>query len=467
MKFIAFNLFVLGIVQFSNGLNCYDCETYDFEGESSRTDYCYAPNATHLPKPCTADTGTIKSYCRTQFNINDGVVTYVKRDCAYSTSDEDTNSNAIPTNDKCRTNYYYSDNTATTTCYIHCSGEKCNSITTSTTVYVPRKCVQCNNETSPGCAVLTSAVNCPSTERYCSTTQSVVYDKAGNILHTIVTKGCTNNFEAVDQCRFTRIFRDNDDTLRNAGYKEFTCLSTCDTDGCNTKLPDGIRDNEEKPMLRCHQCSSDSSDCSGISRCPSGSTHCKSTVIYMISERTDLSYTDDPDYALVSVVRECANEAVGASCTETQMSGLGVRRVVCQETCTEDRCNSGWPARPKCLQCDSQNSDSYDACIQNPDPAEDCDYPYQKFCGISDYGIEKDLRVSVKGYPREFHRYCSHYDVGTGCVSETLRGTSVQRCNRTCSTDGCNVGGGGSMPLQTFIALTLPMLFGWLTQLYF
>lgn len=54
--------------------------------------------------------------------------------------------------------------------------------------------------------------------------------------------------------------------------------------------------------------------------------------------------------------------------------------------------------------------------------------------------IPFNLTAYVQGYPRQITRGCSYLDIGSSCESETIRGITVENCNYSCTTDGCNVG---------------------------
>uniref|UniRef100_H2ZC34 Uncharacterized protein n=1 Tax=Ciona savignyi TaxID=51511 RepID=H2ZC34_CIOSA len=97
-----------------------------------------------------------------------------------------------------------------------------------------------------------------------------------------------------------------------------------------------------------------------------GTTHCSMNATYLMANKDDLTFNDEtPVYQLESVYRDCATAAVTKSCTSSQVGTLSANRVVCQETCQMDGCNTGWPARPRCTQCTSSNVAGYDECQHN------------------------------------------------------------------------------------------------------
>ncbi|XP_077974386.1 uncharacterized protein LOC144430351 [Styela clava] len=497
-------------------LNCHSCTDTNFDGEAAET--CFnTVSVTTTSATCTADSGTTVYYCRTKFRVHDGVTTGVVRGCAASTSDEDTHSDAVPTADRCITVLDATGNpTAATECYYHCtpdncntektaslkqcpndcnsgasprqgrcnyitgvcvcesgwSGTDCNTAVTSTSSGASRKCVQCNSEIDSGCSTSTTSVDCPGTEAYCSTRTSTIFDGSDAVIRTVTTKACTSDFKAVDQCVFNALHSDSPISDTSVGYSEFNCFSTCDTNDCNTNTADGVINGNEAVALQCVVCS-DTSTCNTKTErqaCPSGSTHCKHTAIYLISDRVYLSHTADPEYKLLSVVRECATAAVTRECTEASVGSLSFKKVTCTETCQGDGCNVGWPARPECITCSSHiayDMDDYDQCLENPPMPAACSHPYHSSCIIHESGLEKGTRKSVEGYPRRITRGCSYAGIGNGCTSAQPRDTEIETCNRTCTTDGCNVGSGGLMPVVTLLTFLLPAAFGLLTQRYF
>ena len=49
-----------------------------------------------------------------------------------------------------------------------------------------------------------------------------------------------------------------------------------------------------------------------------------------------------PEYKLKSVDRVCTTKEVEKGCTEISVGDSTLKVVTCQETCTEDGCNTGW-----------------------------------------------------------------------------------------------------------------------------
>ncbi|XP_077974390.1 uncharacterized protein LOC144430352 [Styela clava] len=132
-------------------------------------------------------------------------------------------------------------------------------------------------------------------------------------------------------------------------------------------------------------------------------------------------------------------------------------------------------ARPECITCSTStgaivkdyDTDGYDECLENPLMPAACSHPYHSSCIIHKSGLEKGTRKSVEGYPRRIIRGCSYAGIGNGCTSAQPRDTEIETCNRTFTTDGCNVGSGCFMPVITLLAFFLPAAFGLLTQRYF
>ncbi|XP_077974389.1 uncharacterized protein LOC120330427 [Styela clava] len=512
MKYLTPFFVIFGILGRTYSLDCYVCNGAQYDGEAAETCFTIVTGTT-ASATCAADAGTKVHYCNAKFTVVDGVTTAVERACAESDDDEDTHSNAVPTADRCITVIDATGNpTAITECFYHCSapdncntentaslkqcpnncnrgscnyitgvcvcdsgwsGTNCSTAVTSTSSGASRKCVQCNSEIDSGCSTSTTSVDCPGNEAYCSTGTSAIFDGSDAVIRTVTTKACTSDFKSVDQCVFNEIHTDS--PINDVGYSEFNCFSTCDTNDCNTNTADGVINGNEAVVLQCVVCSDTTGDGScntatARQACPSGSTHCKHTAIYHISDRVDLSYTADPGYKLVSVVRECATAAVTRECAEASVGSLSFKKVTCTETCQGDGCNVGWPARPECITCSSRATyytDSYDQCLENPPMPAACSHPYHSSCVIHESGLEKGTRKSVEGYPRRITRGCSYAGIGNGCTSAQPRDTEIETCNRTCTTDGCNVGSGGLMPVVTLLTFLLPAALGLLTQRYF
>ncbi|XP_077974434.1 uncharacterized protein LOC120330380 [Styela clava] len=493
-------IFIVVLIFPCEGLDCYVCVDTNYDGEIHQTCFKTVSGTTTI-YTCTADSGSTVHYCGTKFVVTDGVTTSVERYCMASTSDEDVYTDAVPSSTNCKTYLdEWGNPTSTTECYYHCTTDNCNNITTSSLkqcssdcnigtsqgscnyitgtcvcsspyagsdcstpqVYATRKsCVQCNSETESGCISFTTSTTCPGTENYCSTTTSTIYDSAFAIVKSTITRGCTSNLRAVDECRFNDVYTDFPINDASLGYKEFNCYSTCDTNGCNNGTADGIINGNEAVTLQCVVCTDSvgAGTCNTATvrqACPSGSTYCKSTVTYLISEKNDLRHRASPTYHLVSVVRECANFSIPTQCTESNVEAMSFKKITCSETCQEDGCNIGWPGRPKCLTCSSSQNynnkyddDGYDQCRENPPIATPCSFPYETHCIIQEHGIQKSY---IPGIPRRITRGCSYYDIGNECSSTMIRNITIQNCNYTCTTDGCNIGGASTESLQAVVA---------------
>ncbi|XP_078489318.1 uncharacterized protein LOC100184585 [Ciona intestinalis] len=334
-----------------------------------------------------------------------------------------------------------------------------------------RSCVQCNGETDENCHNMTKSCQCsrPDTSQpFCSSTktstiapvshkmsmfllirnrtQSMFLD--GNVIRNIVTRGCSSSFTSADECFFTK---PSDSSLST--YTEYTCISTCDTNGCNT----GTLDDKNK-RLYCVQCDLQKrDDCKTMTtrtRCQSDmAKYCVSKVEYYIPENVDRNYKVEPEYMLVNISRGCATESVTKQCESTLVGSLSAMKVICQESCQMDGCNVGWPARPQCSICNSQSSstsstnpadtkDGYDSCIYNPPPPVQCKFPYQQYC-VASLKTKNLPPAPNSGYAQEMVRSCSYHDYGNGCTDVGTvggYGYSYYNCNRTCKTYGCNSG---------------------------
>ncbi|XP_039253325.2 uncharacterized protein LOC120330429 [Styela clava] len=496
-------LLLLSCAPVTYGLNCYYCsiESYVFDNG----DYCLTPAATPN-MTCPNET-----YCQTIVTIEDGIVTLLERSCKSPVSDADTNDEGIPTTEKCKTNIAAGSNPVQNTmCYLPCSTDYCNNQTISEFAlctsncsygigggscdYLTGKCVcnsghtgsncdvevqasalincvQCNSETDTNCASGSiKASPCPGAETYCSTTNTTIYDDTLTVVSFVVTRGCTTNFTAEDECSFSDVVS----SISTTGYKEFTCYSTCSSNGCNTNKADGLLDANEKKHLLCNQCTSDTGDCidfNGRSPCINGEKYCYAKVNYLISEREDETYKD-PAYKIQSVTRGCTSTVIPTKCVNTPVPRVSFKNVTCTESCQWDGCNTGWPARPKCITCSSNkviggyNRDGYDECLQNPPEATDCEFPYEQYCYIYDDGNEQGRGTSPTGYPRRITRGCSYRDVGTSCSYKTLRGHTIQTCNRTCATDGCNVGNGSKKHMISGLGVILSTVITWLMKVH-
>ena len=65
-------------------------------------------------------------------------------------------------------------------------------------------------------------------------TKHLSFFKVGEIIKSTITRGCSLSASVGDQC-----FYSNPADSSLSGYIEYTCLSSCDTDNCNT----GIREH--------------------------------------------------------------------------------------------------------------------------------------------------------------------------------------------------------------------------------
>nr|XP_026691988.1 uncharacterized protein LOC108949271 isoform X5 [Ciona intestinalis]XP_026691989.1 uncharacterized protein LOC108949271 isoform X5 [Ciona intestinalis]XP_026691990.1 uncharacterized protein LOC108949271 isoform X5 [Ciona intestinalis]XP_026691991.1 uncharacterized protein LOC108949271 isoform X5 [Ciona intestinalis] len=414
--------------------------------------------------------------------------TTTETNCYYSCNTTD-NCNSLKTNNlkTCTSNCSYSIGggfcdyfTGKCQCNTGYSGVDCSAVMAITY----RSCVQCNSETDSGCETRKSVKQCPGNDEslpYCSATKTSTIDSAGNIIRNIVTRGCTSSFTSADECFFSK---PSDSSLSN--YTEYTCISTCDTNGCNTGTPDGIVDATEDKALYCVQCTGPqgTGSCQSMTtptRCPSStSKYCVSTVEYYISETSDGMNTGPVQYELINEVRACSSESVAKGCSEPMnINTLSAKKVTCKETCTTNGCNIGWPARPRCSKCVSQSYsssfssppdtyDGYDSCIFNPPSPVQCDFPYQQYC-VAFHNTKQLDSTGKSGYTETMMRGCSYQNHGNGCTDVGTAngfGYSYYSCNRTCETYGCNRGliNASSRPIQSVIATLSPALVTFLLQ---
>ncbi|XP_076822875.1 uncharacterized protein LOC143469170 [Clavelina lepadiformis] len=442
---------------------------------------CYNGNATTVGNdPCSGS----DAYCLTQLTLQDGYITAIQRSCASGSSDIDDSTDVKPNSEKCVlvSNLYGS--IETTTCYISCdNSDNCNTAgperltlcdadcvygqcdyitgscvcqdgysgktcsTTQKTPLVFRRCLQCDDETK-SCVNTKSPTECPrADQKYCAVTRTITYDDDEEQKRNVITRSCTTDYVAADECFISS--REGD-----LPGVEYTCISTCDSDGCNTRTLD---ETDLSRPLFCVVCSSqDTSGCdtsTTVQPCPSSATHCQSIVTYYKSDKMDRANTVDPDYMLINVERSCATSPVTTQCTSSSVGSFGLEKVTCQESCQGDICNTGWPARPKCSQCDCASCFSSHPCKTSPPVATSCDYPYHEFCTVQDNNhAGSDRTSSVDGYPRSIIRGCSYKGIGNDCSSEG----QLESCNKTCSVDGCNLG--NSAPLQTSLSNILLMV---------
>nr|XP_026691985.1 uncharacterized protein LOC108949271 isoform X2 [Ciona intestinalis] len=516
-----FSMLVLILASINKGyaISCYSCSDTDYKGEPNRHSVCYDEPSTVTVRNCLPN-----QYCQVQFTLQDGLPTNVLRGCVSPSSDQDDfSSSAMPASAQCVTSPVLADTTTETNCYYSCNTtDNCNSLKTNNlktctsncsysigggfcdyftgkcqcnTGYsgvdcsavmaiTYRSCVQCNSETDSGCETRKSVKQCPGNDEslpYCSATKTSTIDSAGNIIRNIVTRGCTSSFTSADECFFSK---PSDSSLSN--YTEYTCISTCDTNGCNTGTPDGIVDATEDKALYCVQCTGPqgTGSCQSMTtptRCPSStSKYCVSTVEYYISETSDGMNTGPVQYELINEVRACSSESVAKGCSEPMnINTLSAKKVTCKETCTTNGCNIGWPARPRCSKCVSQSYsssfssppdtyDGYDSCIFNPPSPVQCDFPYQQYC-VAFHNTKQLDSTGKSGYTETMMRGCSYQNHGNGCTDVGTAngfGYSYYSCNRTCETYGCNRGliNASSRPIQSVIATLSPALVTFLLQ---
>nr|XP_002129979.1 G surface protein, allelic form 156 [Ciona intestinalis] len=505
------------------GLVCKTCSQGQFSTLVGGNNNCYAGNGAGVTDvTCTA----AQTYCFSNFIIQDGLVLSAARGCADPTLDYDTTTTSNPTGPDCVTSSL-ATHVDHTSCNYPCTTDNCNTVTTSglsrcgtndcnralsqgycnfftgncvcntgfsgtecqtaATAVTPAIlfCVQCNSVTDSGCAAATTANACPNdvnSSAYCQTSRTLTIDAAGSIVRTVITRGCGNVQRTPDQCTFTSLL-----DSRFTNHHEYTCVSTCNTAGCNTGTPDGLITGTESKAMYCVVCSDPtgtgicnsftSTTATSMTRelCPVGTTHCFMNSTYLIANREDLSYMDaSPAYQLESVYRGCATAAVTKACTSTTITGTGLNRVVCQESCQTEGCNYRWPARPICTQCSTPpgTPPQYDSCLEHPPLATPCFAPYLDRCFHAAGSFHATRPVFASGYYKGAIRSCSWYDRGTGCsqisTGSTITGaTTVRQCNVTCTTDNCNQGLpllSGSVRLQGVSALLVPSILGFIYQ---
>nr|XP_002128273.1 EGF-like domain-containing protein comC [Ciona intestinalis] len=474
MNGFSYLLLLFGVVS-TAGLECRNCIANDnYRGEAGLNDDCY-------DNPLNVQTQTCTGHCYTRFSVQDGIPTSVSRRCSPA---------SLPTiTHLCVVSFGSSLDIATTACSYYCNdGDNCNDLTTrnlitcpnncgyiskgycdyftgncvcaegyqgtncSTEIVVPpiyRSCVQCNGATDESCETNTQGSPCPETtltQPYCSSSKTSTIDKSGLVIREVVTRGCTARFTYEDECFFSA----PNDNVFSSEYTEHTCNSMCDTDNCNTNTPNGVIDGDESKPLYCFQCttssesdgSQQSSPCQAqLTRCPSDSTHCVSTVVYYISEITDRNYQVNPSYQLKSINRGCASAPRIKGCESYTIGSLNAFNVTCQESCQTDGCNTGWPSRPRCSICTSAvtgqsnnaMSSDYDSCLINPPLGTSCPFPYQSYCVAS-------VTKSGSGNSGFMARGCSSYNIGNACKYIGDETFSYQVCNRSCTTNNCNMG---------------------------
>ncbi|XP_039253186.2 uncharacterized protein LOC120330343 [Styela clava] len=454
----------------AEGISCLSCSSGSFDGEVSfsynRLCYLTDENTNVYQSTCASDTATQKYYCRTQIRLYDGIPKYVYRGCVSTLSDEDTTTTEIPSGDKCALDINTWDATTQTNCYFHCNTSGCNNVSieslkvcnsdcgrnqnqgycdyisgkcdcnkgiqgnncTDSSVANRRKCVQCTTELDPKCEDNIISSYCSSGQSYCSAVHTTTYDLDGNIARSVFSKSCTSS-PPRSECKISRIR--NDRGINTAGYFENTCYSICNEDNCNANMNNQtVTTARTSNSLRCQRCSRfDGHDCNGNTICQANASYCISTVVYVISSSGSSSYQ------LMSVIRDCATSDVPTQCTSKQLGTSNVTKVTCQETCKEDGCNTGWPARPKCHQCQSDYYSSEHCVTGFSYTLQDC-LPYQKYCTAQ--RTTKKFQAGI--ISSRIKRSCSNHDIGNGCSSYIHNNVTIETCNQTCSTEGCNSG---------------------------
>nr|CAB3263248.1 uncharacterized protein LOC108949271 [Phallusia mammillata] len=78
------------------------------------------------------------------------------------------------------------------------------------------------------------------------------------------------------------------------------------------------------------------------------------------------------------------------------------------------------------------------------------------------------LADNRRGYPRSMLRSCSATDIETGCTDIQIGDTTYQQCNKTCSSDGCNHGmGGSSRPVTSLVVVFFASVMAFVAQFTF
>jgi len=193
--------------------------------------------------------------------------------------------------------------------------------------------------------------------------------------------------------------------------------------------------------------------------CLSGNSYCYSKVIY-----TDGDYynamNDASAYGheveIIYEERGCRSAEVTPSCTTvtSDVGGSNINVYSCEETCTGDKCNTDWPMRPRCSQCNGYHWDPstgskltesdvtyIDHCKLTPPTPVKCPDPSYMYC----YAAEKyvaDGDNDVKwGYSNEFHRGCMKEEDFSKCKDYRWRDErEAHLCQFVCSDDDCNLG---------------------------
>ncbi|XP_039252674.2 uncharacterized protein LOC120329939 [Styela clava] len=474
-----------------NSLNCIQCSQSHFHGEPGLDD-CYKLDDKEIINETSCLVTDADSYCFTKMELTDGILSYLERGCTNPREDPVEASNSYPDSVKCTTSYSRSKrskNIQQTECYVPCKGHMCNDIkvldnlkscpracpTNSECNYLTGKCqcaadvegsdcntkatqlvhggrvcVQCNSEYDSNCANKTTGDRCQNGETHCSTTQTWILKPDGSVVNDpVVTRSCTGQSMSPDRCYLTPT---ND--IGTAKYTEYTCVSTCSTNRCNIGMANGDLDKEFIPM-RCVVCEGDEFSCGPerklMTDCPKNTTHCLATVTYWETNVKDSKLEGrvkpDPSVSVRSIKRECSVEPVATKCTAKRIGSLNLKEITCQESCVGDGCNTGWPSRPKCIQCNKKaDASDEDECLLYPSTAKYCPGPHQKFCYtyLQNWTLpEIDIGISDQRY--SITRGCSTYEESfirdEYCKNITEYGRNVgMECVKYCSKHGCNYG---------------------------
>ncbi|XP_063716897.1 uncharacterized protein LOC134844238 [Symsagittifera roscoffensis] len=346
-------------------------------------------------------------------------------------------------------------------CDLYCTTDNCNDPYQHTiTTINPTSCVQCTSEddTSGNCySSPPGATTCQnSAQQYCSTLHSVVLDLNGAVSHNIVFRGCSQ-YNHSDGC-----WADTTQLTSNVTIgTSVTCSKTCDTAGCNNEaLPLNLKGSG----LICKSCNSTHGGGCGPAdikdmTCPAGSNYCYTKVIYTdgdyYNEENDAT-TFNHEVQIIYEFRGCGTSAVTSQCTSnpitSDVAGSNLDVHSCEETCTGHKCNTDWPTRPRCSQCDgyywmggsllTAASSSYIThCKNTPPPPEKCPDPSYKYCYVSEKYIADGDNDVKWGYSTEFHRGCLRESDFSACKDYRWRDErEAHYCQFVCQEDDCNQG---------------------------
>uniref|UniRef100_F6UHF9 UPAR/Ly6 domain-containing protein n=3 Tax=Ciona intestinalis TaxID=7719 RepID=F6UHF9_CIOIN len=253
----------LGYVAEGQALKCWECNDEAYDGNPLGHN-CY-------DKVTATNTCTAVQLCLSKFILKDGLPMSVRRGCDYISGYQEQGN--IQCDVSINQNILYPNTKALTTCYYSCNTtDNCNNISTtklkpctklcpagisycdyltgncvcktpaykfpncpaepSPTTY--RSCVQCNGETDDNCHNMTKSSRCSGNETsqpFCSTTKTSTITPNVTVVRNIVTRGCAYSFTSAYECFFSK---GSDSSLST--YTEYTCISTCETDGCNTGI---------------------------------------------------------------------------------------------------------------------------------------------------------------------------------------------------------------------------------------